>query len=173
MKNCAGFAALAAALLIFAAALQAQEYISREVIAGGGGEASDGDFVLSFTLGQTGPTEAAGGDYIHQSGFLYMPWQALTDAPGGGIPLVSRLYQNFPNPFNPFTTIRFSLSESSKVSLKIFNVAGREVRTLVNGELNAGEYEIPLHAGGMASGVYFLRLKTGNLLQTRKMVLLR
>jgi hypothetical protein len=173
MKQYAILAVFAAALLIPAARPWAQEHVSKEVIAGGGGKASGGGFILTHTLGQTTPVEASGGGYITQSGFLYLPWQVVTDASGGGMPLVSRLYQNYPNPFNPFTTIKFSLSKDSKVSLKVYDVAGRVVRTVIDREMSAGVYEIPLQANGLTSGVYFLRLRSGNLVQTRKMVLLR
>ena len=83
------------------------------------------------------------------------------------------LFQNYPNPFNPNSTIRFSINERVKVSLKIFDILGREISTLVNEEKAAGRYEVVFNANGLASGIYFYRLQAGNFVQTRKMILLK
>ena len=79
------------------------------------------------------------------------------------------LYQNYPNPFNPTTTIRFSLPQRSHVTLKIFDILGREVATLVNGELNPGEHSVVYDTKGLPSGVYFYRLTTPTFSQTKAM----
>ncbi len=83
------------------------------------------------------------------------------------------LGQNYPNPFNPTTRIRFRVGTSGPTSLKVFDVLGREVATLLNEEKDAGEYEIGFDAGGFGSGIYFYQLKSGSLVQTKKMLLLR
>ena len=83
------------------------------------------------------------------------------------------LEQNFPNPFNPTTTISFDLPERSKVQLRIYNILGEEVKDLINEERNAGHYEYHWNASGLASGVYFYRLKAGNFVETKKLILLR
>lgn len=83
------------------------------------------------------------------------------------------LSQNYPNPFNPSTTISFQLPKSSFVTLKIYDVIGREVRTLINNEMNAGSYKTVFNFNGFASGVYFYKLKAGNFSQIKKMVLLK
>ena len=83
------------------------------------------------------------------------------------------LEQNFPNPFNPTTTISFDLPERSKVQLKIFNILGEEVKDLINEEKAAGHYEYQWNARGLASGVYFYRLKSGSFVETKKLILLR
>jgi hypothetical protein len=97
---------------------------------------------------------------------------------GGETPAAYRLAQNYPNPFNPVTTIKFDIREKGQVSLKIYNVAGQLVRTLVEGELDAGSYAEDwkgLNDGGskVASGVYFYRLEAGTFESVKKMVLLR
>ena len=84
-----------------------------------------------------------------------------------------QLYQNYPNPFNPTTTIRFEVGGSGFVSLKVFDVLGREVATLVNEEMRPGSYERTFDASDLASGLYLCRLNAGGSAQTRKLLLLR
>jgi hypothetical protein len=83
------------------------------------------------------------------------------------------LYQNYPNPFNPSTNISFSLPSKSFVLLKIFDLIGRDVATVVSEELSAGRYAKQWIANGMPSGVYFYRLQTSSFTETKKLVLLR
>ncbi|MBI5463924.1 MAG: T9SS type A sorting domain-containing protein, partial [Ignavibacteriales bacterium] len=87
------------------------------------------------------------------------------------IPSSFELRQNYPNPFNPTTTIRFSLPQREFVTLKVFDVLGREVATPVNGELNAGEHTVVLEAKSLASGVYFYQLRAAGFIQTKKMLI--
>jgi hypothetical protein len=89
------------------------------------------------------------------------------------IPSRFRLDQNYPNPFNPITVIRYSLSVNSYVTLKLYDVLGREVRTLVNELQEAGYKSVKLDAGGLASGVYTYRLTAGKFTGTKKMVLVK
>jgi hypothetical protein len=81
--------------------------------------------------------------------------------------------QNYPNPFNPSTTIKYSVPEMSKVMLKLYNLLGEEVATLVNEEKVAGYYTIEFNAANLPSGVYFYQLKAGDFIQTGKMMLLK
>ncbi|UCF64434.1 MAG: T9SS type A sorting domain-containing protein [bacterium] len=83
------------------------------------------------------------------------------------------LQQNYPNPFNPTTTIEFDLAKTSEVSLKVFNILGEEVFTLVSDRLSAGSYSYDWDASNLASGVYLYRLQAGDYVETRKMVLMR
>jgi len=80
------------------------------------------------------------------------------------------LYQNYPNPFNPTTTIKWQQPEVGFVTLKIFDVLGREVTTLLNEERPAGEYEVEFIGNRLSSGIYFYQLKAGNYIQTKKNV---
>jgi hypothetical protein len=89
------------------------------------------------------------------------------------IPDKAELLQNFPNPFNPATMITFKTSAAGNVSLKIFDIAGREVKTLVNQKLNAGSYNINWNAADFTSGVYFYRLQSGNYVETKRMMLIK
>lgn len=90
-----------------------------------------------------------------------------------GVPTKYQLSQNYPNPFNPQTIIAFSLPSADKVSLKIFDMLGREVATLVEKELTAGNYSFDWNASSLASGVYIYRLKTSKFLSIKKMMLLK
>ena len=83
------------------------------------------------------------------------------------------LGQNFPNPFNPTTSIRFTLPRRTRVSLKVFDILGREVATLTSGEFEAGTYLRQWKADQNSSGLYFYRLQTSDFVQTRQMILLR
>jgi hypothetical protein len=83
------------------------------------------------------------------------------------------LEQNYPNPFNPSTSISFHLSATGQVSLKVYDVTGREVLTLVNQVLQPGIYETVFEGSQLNSGVYFYRLKTGDFLETKKMMLIK
>ncbi|UCH85715.1 MAG: T9SS type A sorting domain-containing protein, partial [Candidatus Latescibacterota bacterium] len=96
----------------------------------------------------------------------------------GMSPHVSRLYQNFPNPFNPQTTIRYQLAKRGAVSIRVYNVAGQLVKTLVNETRNPGFYELIWdgsndHGSRVASGVYFYRLDTPGYTKSMKMVILK
>ncbi len=83
------------------------------------------------------------------------------------------VFQNYPNPFNPGTTIRWHMPESEFVTLKIYDVLGREITTLVNEELNAGEHETIFNASALSSGIYFYQFKAGKYIKTKKMILIK
>jgi len=83
------------------------------------------------------------------------------------------LYNNYPNPFNPTTMIRYDLAQDSKVLVQVFDIIGREVATLVNERQQAGSYAVPFNATRLASGVYFYRLSAGSFVKTQKMMLLK
>jgi len=83
------------------------------------------------------------------------------------------LSQNYPNPFNPSTQIKFSIKETGLVSLKIYDVLGSEIATIVNKELSTGTYTYSFDGSGLASGIYFYRLESGSFIQTNKMMLLK
>jgi hypothetical protein len=89
------------------------------------------------------------------------------------IPANYKLQQNYPNPFNPETKIRFEIPKSSFVSLKIFDLLGKEVRTVVNKNLTAGEYEFNFNSENLNSGIYFYKLTAGNFVQTKKMLMIK
>lgn len=92
---------------------------------------------------------------------------------GNNIPVSSRLYENYPNPFNPSTVIRYDVAEKGFVSIKIYDVIGREVTALVNKEMEAGSYQVIWNAKGFSSGLYFFTMTSGSYTQTRKMALIK
>ena len=92
---------------------------------------------------------------------------------GNEVPTDFYLYQNFPNPFNPNTNIRFDISGSGNVKLKIFDITGREVSELINGQYEPGKYNYDFNAGNLASGIYFYKLETPGYTSIRKMVLVK
>ncbi len=94
----------------------------------------------------------------------------------GSLPLVPKefkLYQNFPNPFNPLTTILFTIPSEQYVQFEIFNVNGELIETLIDTRLKAGEYEVRFMGAKLPSGVYFYTLKAGDLTETKKMILMK
>lgn len=84
-----------------------------------------------------------------------------------------KLFDNFPNPFNPSTTIQFSIPEESDVTLRVYDVLGNEMATLVGEYKSAGEYEVEFDASALSSGIYFYKLQSGVFTKTKKMILVR
>ena len=105
---------------------------------------------------------------------LYAPWTSIREIPAGPVvPDNFSLHQNFPNPFNPVTTISFDLPMKSDVNLKVFNIAGEEVFSVNTGTLNAGFYSYDFNASDLASGVYIYRVDADNFSAAKKMLLLK
>jgi hypothetical protein len=102
---------------------------------------------------------------------------SVREFPVNELPSNFSLEQNYPNPFNPSTKIKYSVSQSSNVVIKVFDILGNEIETLVNEEKPVGTYEVTWYAesavGGLPTGVYFYQLKAGNYISTKKMILLK
>jgi hypothetical protein len=98
-------------------------------------------------------------------------WVSVEEIPGN--PQSYSLEQNYPNPFNPSTKIRFSIPEQGLVTLKVFNLLGEEVASLINTEMSAGSYEADFKGTEISSGIYFYTLTAGNFVSTKKMILLK
>jgi len=88
-------------------------------------------------------------------------------------PLTFALSQNYPNPFNPTTVISYSVPQESFVSLKVYNILGKEVASLVSNQVEAGIHEVNFNASNLSSGMYFYTIKAGNFTATRKLLLLK
>ncbi len=90
-----------------------------------------------------------------------------------GIPADFELMQNYPNPFNPTTTIRYRLSQKGHVNLTVYDIQGRKVKTLVNGQQTAGTYSVRFNGVKLASGIYLYKIATGRFTKIKKMILVR
>ena len=129
-----------------------------------------------FTLTAPGP-----GDYIVNAGHKSpLRWDSASvniSVTGVGEnpsnPTVFKLYENYPNPFNPSTTLRYSIPEGSFTSIKIYNSLGSEVATLVNETKSAGTYEVEFNASDLSSGIYYYTLQAGSFSETKKMILMK
>ena len=113
--------------------------------------------------------------FVYTHSGIYRTTEPVTDI-GENIqhqPISYYLSQNYPNPFNPTTTIQFQIANSSLVNLEIYDVLGRKVKELLNEEKPAGSYNVEFNAEGLASGIYFYRLRASSFTSTKKMILLR
>lgn len=126
---------------------------------------------LAFALETTANDSAF--DLVIGSALKFFSTEPTLVTRSKAVPQVDELTQNYPNPFNPATNIRFVIGEPRFVSLKVLDILGREVATLVNEERPPGSYEVRWDAGNYPSGTYFLRLSAGDFTQVRRMVLLR
>ena len=106
---------------------------------------------------------------------ITLPEKAATEVDKGNniIPASYKLEQNFPNPFNPSTTIKYSVQKEGLVKITLYDVLGREVTTLVNEVKPVGHYEVNFNASNLTSGVYFYRMQAGNFVQAKKMILMK
>jgi hypothetical protein len=119
---------------------------------------------------------------VYQSASISYDELNVTDVQNESlIPSEFKLEQNYPNPFNPSTKIKYNIpsviasgtTQSQFVSLKVYDVLGNEVATLVNEEKPAGSYEVEFNAANLSSGIYFYKLQTGAFVETKKMILLK
>ena len=129
--------------------------------------------VIEFTI-----DSSLNDNQLHQGSTWYL--DSLTFGPlsdirseSNEVPLMFNLYQNYPNPFNPSTKIKYSVPQTSQVQIKVYDVLGNEIETLVNKEKQTDTYEITWYAEGLPSGVYFYQLKAGSFVETKKMMLMK
>ncbi len=134
------------------------------------------DIALPSPLAVTLP---AGGGGINPPGYNApsAPFQYTVGTPssisGNEIPVEYKLFDNYPNPFNPSTTIKFSVKENNFVTLKIYDISGKEVMKLVNQPLTAGTYEIKWDAANFSSGIYFCSIQAGSFKDVKRMTLIK
>jgi hypothetical protein len=160
-------------VLLFAVPAAAQYQITESVIGSGGTNAAGGGYQMLGTIGQPVIGVTEGPSHRNEIGFWYMPGWILTGVAEDELPLRTYFGQNFPNPFNPVTTIGYSLATPARVTIKVYDVSGREVRTLVDTDMEPGRYQETLDAAGLAGGVYFARMTAGDYTETKKLVLLK
>lgn len=155
--------------------LIAQNQIPISVISSGGERQANANHVLTGTLGQVGIDLNATTNYKIQSGFWYLYYQdaVVSVEDEEMLPVVYKLEQNYPNPFNPSTIIKFSLPERTKVTIKIYDILGGELTTLINEEVDAGWHERTFNAEALATGVYIYRMNAGSYKSTKKMLMIK
>jgi hypothetical protein len=146
-------------------------YSNADLLAGGIG---------GFPIGDLNWFPARKAEWLAQSDAEYSAIEAALQAGHTtavknveALPAGFALEQNYPNPFNPSTTISFSLPHSANASLRVFDILGREVTTLLNGYTTSGMHEVQFNAANLASGIYFYRLTSGNFTELKKMLLVK
>lgn len=161
---------------LFTMPLLAQQYnIPVSVIAGSGGKYIGNNFTLNGTAGQPAIGTTIGSSFMLIAGFWHSQL-IITDVEGepeSNLPTEYKLEQNYPNPFNPSTIIKYDIPKESFVTLKIYDILGREIKTLVNEDKPAGRYSVTFNAGNLASGTYIYRILAGSFIQTKKLALLK
>jgi endo-1,4-beta-xylanase len=145
------------------------------LLAGDTTEAGTGIYTAQFS---TSPYSVSRGGILTLGTFAVGKFKNVEDIVGvernkEAVPTQSSLSQNYPNPFNPTTTIQYSVLSTEYISLKVYDVLGRELSTLVSEVKPPGIYTVKWEAQGLASGIYFYRLEAGQFTETRKLVLLR
>jgi hypothetical protein len=153
---------------------------------------ASGDTLWTKTFGDTYPD---GGNSVHQTsdgGYIVTGYTQSFGAGGRDVWLIKiapdpqnikskkktlvssyRLSQNYPNPFNPTTDIEFSIPKSEFVTLKVYNILGEEVITLISEKLTIGKYKYEWDASNLSSGIYFYRIQAGDFVETKKMILIK
>jgi hypothetical protein len=149
-------------LVILVPSVLAQYEIKRSIFSSAGINSANSNFKLKGTLGEQFTQEMQSASNVIQPGFWYSV-KIITDVDDDeGLPKEFALYQNYPNPFNPSTTIRYELPKEAMVTLKVYNILGEEVETLVNSLQLSGRYEIVWNASRYASGFYICRIETSS-----------
>ncbi len=130
-------------------------------------------FNLTGTIGQPITENANNSDFQLYSGFWFAA-DIITDIDEDSfLPNEYKLFNNYPNPFNPSTTIKYQLKKRGNVTLILYNSLGKRIRTLVNDNKEAGVYSVNFNASNISSGVYFYRLISEKFVETKRMILLK
>ena len=131
------------------------------VIGSGGNLSANSVYTLYSTVGESFIGHSSNTSHNQYEGFWYLYYQDIITSVEDDltIPASFKLEQNYPNPFNPTTIIRFGVPERSNIVLKIYDILGSEVTTLISEEMDAGWYERSFNAVGLSSGVYIYRLE--------------
>jgi hypothetical protein len=155
------------------------------VIGSGGGSATSSSYQVAATIGQSVVGQANSTNYRISAGFWFGSLGTPTDVGGeqpagvaATVPLMFQLNQNVPNPFNPRTSIAFSLAKPARTTVRIFDLGGRLVATLVDGELVAGAHRVEWDGRNdqgrqVASGTYYYQLRSGDSGATGRMSLIK
>lgn len=166
---------VAGGLLLALAALAHGTTMETRVTGNGGAAIGNQNYKLGLTLGQAFTGQLSGATHQMGVGFWYISHSLAVSGVPDGPPaaFTTRLHQNVPNPFNPSTTIDFTVGRAGTVSLRLYDVQGRVVATLVNEEMSVGLHSLVFQPQGLASGVYLYQLKTADRVETRRLMLLK
>jgi hypothetical protein len=177
MKQVFLFVMLAGCLTNSPLYAQQQTNLNWQVVSSGAGLSLEGSNVLFSLVGEAlGGSVSSDATTILSSGFIGGVSSKVSSTPEDNLPgaLSYKLEQNYPNPFNPVTTVPFSLAERSRVVIKLYDILGRTVKTVLNAERPAGRYEVSINAINLASGIYFYRMVAGKqFVSIKKMIILK
>ncbi len=153
----------------------AQLKIQNGVFGNGGTVISGANHQITSTVGQYGIGVTENSNNILKTGYWYQTGKLVTsiEEKPENLPTDYQLEQNFPNPFNPSTTIQFSLPKKSLVTIKLFNVIGNELAVILNEELLPGVHKVVVDGGQLLSGVYFYQMQTEKFTEVRKLIILK
>ena len=155
---------------------EAQIQIASSVFGNGGNRITGENNQIAGTAGQAAIGISTSANNSNQAGFWYQTVDLITSVEqitDDGLPKEFRLEQNYPNPFNPTTTIQFAVPKTSIVTIKIYDVIGREVATLIDDEYQPGQYKVVFEAGQLATGLYIYRIQAGDFRETKKLMLVK
>lgn len=141
-----------------------------------GGSAVSTNYTVMSAAGQSSPVGLlTSANYLLEAGFLRSAAETTPDAVDDiiDIPEQFRLDNNFPNPFNPTTTLQFHLPQSEVVTIEIYNLMGNKVKTIVNNRYDAGVHQVIMDATQLSSGTYFYTIRAGQNFATGKCLLLK
>ncbi len=141
----------------------------------GAGVSDSANAILFSSIGTLSGAKSSNDSTTINSGFLGYNSLIITDVAGEKNPLPTSfdLHQNYPNPFNPSTIIQFVIPKSSFVNLKVYDILGKEVTTLVNENKEPGYYNVNFDGYKLASGIYIYRIVAGSYISTKKMLLIK
>ncbi|MBN2092988.1 T9SS type A sorting domain-containing protein [candidate division KSB1 bacterium] len=162
-------------MLIFQEYINAQYQIQQSVFGNGGTPMNNSNFRIRGTVSQPVIGVINTQSDIHKIGFWYLTGSTSTgiESISDLLPKEFKLEQNYPNPFNPGTIIEFALPKSAFITLKVYNLLGEEIITLVAENRSAGIHKINWDANRLASGVYMYRLEAEKFVQFKKLILIR
>jgi hypothetical protein len=152
-------------ILIPAQFVRSQYQAPYSVIGSGGNLSTNSSYTLNSTIGEQFIGHSSNTSHNQYEGFWYLYYQDIITSVEDDLsmPATFKLEQNYPNPFNPTTIIRFGVPKRSNVVLKIYDILGSEVTTLVSEEMDAGWYERSFNAVSLSSGVYICRIEAAPL----------
>lgn len=161
-------------ILLLAVSFSSAQTISG-VFSAVGGKSTNSTHHLSFTIGESLIGFSNNSSTKSYAGFWYAYIESITTDVEDqlSVPTDYKLEQNYPNPFNPGTVIRFAVPERTMVTLKVYDIIGREIATLINEERDRGWYNQSFDASKLASGIYIYRLSAGAKVFSKKMMLIK